>query len=132
MMQNTIVRVLHVVKSLCRRQLPFGTTGAETLKRRTLKSWIATNNFVDEVTQRLTSSGISIETVVKEGHPEKVIIQEAGEWHPDLIGLGWHGHGKLTRLVTGDVSQYVIDHAPCSVKTVHQKEFNKKEFNKNE
>lgn len=58
---------------------------------------------------------------MKEGDPGKVIIHEAIEWHADLIVLGWHGYGKLRRLVTGDVSQYVIDHAPCSVEIVHQK-----------
>ena len=45
----------------------------------------------------------------------------------DLIVLGWHGHGKLRGLVTGGVSQYVIDQAPRSVEIVHQKEFNKNE-----
>lgn len=89
-------------KNLCRPPLPSGMTEVEILKWRTLKSLIATGDSLMELSQRLTSRDISIETVVKDGDPGKVIIHEAREWHADLIVLGWHGHRKLRRLVTGE------------------------------
>jgi nucleotide-binding universal stress UspA family protein len=125
--QDTTVRVLHVIEKF----VPPASTlwydaggNPEAAHAEVVDRY---QPFVDEVAQRLTSKGISIETVVKEGDPKRVIIQEARKWHADLIVLGWHGHGKLRRLVTGDVSQYVIDHAPCSVEIVHQKELSKDE-----
>ena len=126
-MQDTTARVLHVVEKFA----PPGATlwydaggNPEAAHAEVVDHY---QRFVDRIAERLTSRGISIETVVKEGDPGKVIIYEATEWHADLIVLGWHGHGKLRRLITGDVSQYVIDHAPCSVEVVHQKELNKNE-----
>lgn len=126
MMQDTIERVLHVIENFVPPPATLWYDGRGDPKAAHAAVVDRYHQFVDEVTRRLTSSGISKETVVKEGDPGRTIINEAREWHPDLIGLGCHGHGKLRRLVTGGVSQYVIDHAPCSVETVHQKEFNKK------
>lgn len=126
-MQDATVRVLHVIEKFVPPAATLWYDGGGNPEAAHAAVVDHYRRFVDGVAQRLTSQRISIETVVKKGDPGKVIIHEAIEWHADLIVLGWHGHGKLRRLVTGDVSQYVIDHAPCSVEIAHQKELNKDE-----
>jgi nucleotide-binding universal stress UspA family protein len=68
--------------------------------------------------ERLTQSGFSVDTVVRQGDPRTVIVDEAAEWGADRIVVGSHGHTGLTRLLLGSMAQAVVAHAPCSVKVV--------------
>lgn len=79
-------------------------------------------DLLDEVTARLPAQGITVEAIVKDGGARKVIVKDAQEWEADLIVMGSHGYGPIKRMILGSVSQYVVDHAPCSVEIVHRKE----------
>jgi nucleotide-binding universal stress UspA family protein len=70
---------------------------------------------------RLTRSGLSVDTAVRHGDPRTVIVDEATEWRADLIVVGSHGHTGLTRLLLGSVAQAVVAHAPCSVEVVRKR-----------
>lgn len=50
------------------------------------------------------------------GDPRDVIV-ELSEHH-DLVVMGTHGRGGLTRLILGSVADYVVRHARCPVVTV--------------
>ena len=52
------------------------------------------------------------------GSPGRTICQLAQTWEADLIVIGNRGHSKLSELILGSVSNYVLHHAPCSVVTV--------------
>jgi nucleotide-binding universal stress UspA family protein len=71
--------------------------------------------------ERLTQSGFSVDTVVRQGDPRTAIVDEAAEWGADLIVVGSHGHTGLTRLLLGSVAQAVVAHAPCSVEVVRRR-----------
>jgi nucleotide-binding universal stress UspA family protein len=71
--------------------------------------------------QRLTHSGLSVDTAVRQGDPRTVIVDEAAEWGADLVVVGSHGHIGLTRLLLGSVAQAVVAHAPCSVEVVRRR-----------
>ncbi len=71
--------------------------------------------------ERLTQSGLSVDTAVRQGDPQTVIVDEASEWGADLIVVGSHGHTGLTRLLLGSVAQAVVAHAPCSVEVVRRR-----------
>ena len=43
----------------------------------------------------------------------EVIVKHASNSGCDLIVMGTHGHGGLTRLMLGSVADYVIRHAKC-------------------
>lgn len=61
---------------------------------------------------------LKITSIVLDGSPKQVIIEEAEKWGADLIVLGSHGYGALNRFLLGSVSQAVSLHAPCSVEIV--------------
>lgn len=58
---------------------------------------------------------LQTETLVADGSPKEVIVEEAERWGADLIVIGSHGYGNVKRFMLGSVSQAVATHAPCSV-----------------
>jgi nucleotide-binding universal stress UspA family protein len=57
-------------------------------------------------------------TLVLEGAPGEQILKEASEWDAQLIVMGSRGHGGLTKLWLGSVSQEVVLQAPCPVEVI--------------
>ncbi len=70
----------------------------------------------------LREQGLDAQAAVRDGEPGPAIVEEAKEWGADLIVVGSRGHTGLRRMLTGSVSQYVVDHAPCPVEVVHVKQ----------
>lgn len=48
------------------------------------------------------------------------IVALAADKRADLIVMGTHGRGGLSRLLLGSVTDYVVRHAPCPVLSVRQ------------
>lgn len=46
------------------------------------------------------------------------IVARADELHADLVVLGTHGRGPVSRAILGSVADYVVRHANCPVVTV--------------
>jgi nucleotide-binding universal stress UspA family protein len=67
---------------------------------------------------RKKNPSLTITTVVIEGSPKSVILEEAETFGADLIVVGSHGYGGLGRFLLGSVSQAVALHAKCSVEIV--------------
>lgn len=61
---------------------------------------------------------LKISTEIIEGPPRQVIVDEAENWHADLIVMGSRGLGAWNRLLLGSVSSGVVHHAGCSVEIV--------------
>jgi len=100
------------------------------------ESWIHAavdfDNMRQEITRRyqeltaraadsLRESRLTAETVVRQGDPRSVIVDEAQEWSADLIVVGSHGYSGIKRWLLGSVAQSVVSHAPCSVEVVRRK-----------
>ncbi len=60
-------------------------------------------------------------TEVRIGSPAAEIVAAAGDLHADLICIGTHGRGGLSRVLLGSVAEEVVRHAPCPVLTVRPK-----------
>jgi nucleotide-binding universal stress UspA family protein len=115
------VRVLHVVAKFVPPAASLWDVGGSPDAARAE----VVNRFravVERAVERLKARGFAAEGIVKDGNPGKVVVREATEWDADLIVIGAPSHGKLHSIVTGNIPQYVLNHAPCSVEIVHGKE----------
>jgi nucleotide-binding universal stress UspA family protein len=56
--------------------------------------------------------------VVQDGPPASGILQFAEDRHADLIAIGTHGRGGLSRAVLGSVADKVVRGAHCPVLVV--------------
>lgn len=61
---------------------------------------------------------IQIDYRLKVGDAVREIIQLADEENVDLIAMGTHGRGGVSRLLMGSVAEGVMRKAPCPVLTV--------------
>ena len=68
--------------------------------------------------EELRKAGIEVETVVREGYPASVIIDEATDQSVDLIVIGTHGLSGLKHLLLGSIAERVVQKAHCTVLTV--------------
>lgn len=65
------------------------------------------------VEERAGKPPIEIRSVVKLGHPNQVLTEEAAR--ADLVVVGSRGRGATAAFLGGSVSQYVATRAPCPV-----------------
>ncbi len=56
---------------------------------------------------QLRSRGLTVQTRLLSGEPQRVIVEQAEELHPDLIAMATHGHGWAKRMVLGSVADHV-------------------------
>lgn len=77
---------------------------------------------LQEMTDRLTAEGLSVDWVAREGDPSVVIVEEAEHRGADLIAMGTHGHSGLRHLLLGSTAERVVQHAKCPVMTVRRQE----------
>ncbi|MBI2809739.1 MAG: universal stress protein [Candidatus Melainabacteria bacterium] len=59
-----------------------------------------------------------ITTQVLEGAPGEQILKKAVDWDAQLIIMGSRGHGGISKLLLGSVSQEVVLQAPCPVEVI--------------
>lgn len=55
---------------------------------------------------------------VREGSPGPEVCASAREWGAEMIVVGTHGRGGLSRLLMGSTAEAVVRHAPCPVLVV--------------
>ncbi len=71
---------------------------------------------LDEVMRRVASApdsaGVELEPLLIEGVPGPVLVEESAS--ADVLVVGSHGRGPLTRALLGSVSSYCVHHASCS------------------
>ena len=67
------------------------------------------------------ADGIDVDTVVREGGPVRILLEEADD--ADLLVVGSRGLGGFRGLLLGSVGQRCAHHAPCPVVIVpHRRE----------
>jgi nucleotide-binding universal stress UspA family protein len=68
-----------------------------------------------EASRSLREQGISVQTIVLEGHPAEAILNYAREQSQDLIVMGSRGLTGTSEFLLGSVSNAVVHHAGCAV-----------------
>jgi len=66
----------------------------------------------------LRTRGLTVSSVIKEGDPKHVLLDEAERWGADCIFVGARGLSRVERFLLGSVSAAVAARAHCSVEIV--------------
>jgi len=111
--KGSVIRVLSVVQNIY-PAIPEEML-APSFQQMTLELVEGAKKLVARVTAPLRSSGLTIETAVRQGDARTEIVDDAISFGADLIVVGSHGRTGLKRWVIGSVAEYVVRHAPCSV-----------------
>jgi nucleotide-binding universal stress UspA family protein len=64
--------------------------------------------------------GLTVKTHVEQGLAGRCLTDTAHALHANLLVVGARGHGEVTGLLIGSVSEYVATHAKCPVVIVRQ------------
>jgi len=78
----------------------------------------ATLEVLSKAGEDLAKAGWKIETDVVLGLARKALPQCAATWRADLVLVGSHEAGALTRLFLGSTARSVLREAPCAVEVV--------------
>ncbi|HMK97157.1 MAG TPA: universal stress protein [Acidimicrobiales bacterium] len=62
---------------------------------------------------RSAHSDLQIETKIVEGHPAQALVEASKDAR--LLVVGNRGHGEMTGLLIGSVSEYCVAHSHCPV-----------------
>jgi len=57
--------------------------------------------------------GVTIESVVREGPPAKILVEESAD--AEILVVGKRGHGGFLGLLIGSITNQVANHATCPV-----------------
>jgi len=72
---------------------------------------------VSEIRGRADAAGIATETALRDGTPDRAIVEYADEEGIDLIVMGTHGRSGLERYLLGSVTERVVRRARTPVLT---------------
>jgi nucleotide-binding universal stress UspA family protein len=118
---GTIIKLLHVIEPSQVTDTVTSMSGhGETrkiLEERMKAASSLLNDVRNDLHPKLLAS-VPIEISVLLGTPHRVILDTAEESQSDVIVLGSHGRGDLSRLRINSVSYAVLSHAECAVTVV--------------
>jgi universal stress protein A len=66
----------------------------------------------------LSKKGVKVQSYLRVGYPFDEIVLMANHFNVDLIIIGSHGRGAISRLLVGSTAERVVEHAPCPVLVV--------------
>lgn len=110
------VAILHVIP-FAQPILPIGAFLPDSWKKE-LQNGGA--HLTKDVTEKLSSLGYSVESIVEPGVPSSVIQRQISRLQPQLVLMGTPGRSLLQRLAHGSVSHATIHHALCSVLLIRE------------
>ena len=70
--------------------------------------------------EKARASGLEARAQLRVGVPHREIVEVAADERADLVVIGTHGRGGLSRAVLGSVADRVIRLAPCPVLSVRE------------
>jgi nucleotide-binding universal stress UspA family protein len=72
----------------------------------------------EAMAEPLCTWGLIVSSVIKEGDPKQVLVDEAEHWGADCLFVGARGLRRVERFLLGSVSAAVAARAHCSVEVV--------------
>ncbi len=78
--------------------------------------WV--RNAQHTAAETLRRAGLSVNTILRDGDPKHVLLNQAEELSADCIFLGAKGISRIERFLLGSVSEAIAARAHCSVEVV--------------
>ena len=75
--------------------------------------------LLDQQVATAQESGITASGTLPYGSPGLRLCEIAKTWQADLVIVGSRGLSRVSELLMGSVSNYILHHAPCSVLVIH-------------
>jgi len=121
---NAMVQLLHVFRISDYVVTPFARRKQQTAQ---VKSQIdaaeqEARESLAAFEQQFLNRGIKVEAYLRVGYPFDEIVAMADHFNVDLIVIGSHGCSAMTRLLVGSTAERVVEHAPCPVLVVKERQ----------
>ena len=84
------------------------------------QQWVA--EALDKAAAQAKDKGVTVRPIMRTGSPAQEIVDLARSEQADLVIMGTHGRGGMSRVLLGSVADRVIRLAPCPVLTVRTPE----------
>jgi nucleotide-binding universal stress UspA family protein len=105
--------LLHVITPILYMTDPVGVAYPEQTEAE-LNVWA--ESYLNEAAARIRARGFAAETrILRHPHPARAILESAVASGVDLIAMETHGHGGLTRVLMGSVTDKVVRGSPVPV-----------------
>lgn len=75
--------------------------------------------YMDRVEKTAASNGVDIHTAIESGPAGETIMLAAGRFKSTTIIVGRTDKSVVDRAVLGSVSNYILNHAQCTVVVIH-------------
>lgn len=79
-------------------------------------------NYLNQIKSQHERPFVTISILTQEGDPASIIVDTAISEKADLIIMSTHGRSGLDRFIMGSVTEKVLQHAPCPVLALRDKE----------
>ncbi|MGH8069352.1 MAG: universal stress protein [Candidatus Entotheonellia bacterium] len=76
------------------------------------------SGYADAALDDLRWAGLTGFSVLREGHPQRALLEEIARWGADGVFVGSRGLGQVKRFLLGSVSAAMAMRAHCSVEVV--------------
>ena len=93
----------------------------ESLKDKYAHTAIASRDQMRAAIRQLHAEDIRVDYILREGKPEKKIVEVAKKRDADLIVMVTDGRDSIKDFVTGTITEHVINSAPCPVLVIPYK-----------
>ena len=116
---NATLHILHIPEELAQEAVLVWGIGAVAIEASRQEREEVGKQVVDKAAESARAQGITqIETVIGQGDPARVIVNESRQRGVEAIVMGSRGLSDLRGLVVGSVSHKVSHIADCTVITV--------------
>lgn len=106
---DATLHVLSVLESAT-QQATGDVAGTEVRERR--------RATLESIARRARDTGVSVETAIREGSPDREILEYVDAEAVDMIVMGTHGRTGIGRVLLGSVAEQVVRASPVPVLTV--------------
>jgi universal stress protein A len=115
---NASLTFLHVVQV----NYAYGEFGAIDFTALEREMRTTADKELNSLVEAATQEGVTVESLIREGSPAKVIAEVAKERNTDLLVIATHGYTGLKHVLMGSIAEQVVRYAPCPVLVVRMQE----------